>query len=281
MNHYTDPNFPRPRGRAPRNAVPMQLSEIDSSPSEGRAGLSREIVPTNLESIDLNLHSSINRWALAGGLAASAAAAAILLSEPLTIFVQKGENTFNLDHGLTVSLLAVTTILGHLTAKSAQARRFGACAAFTTLFIFGTGLTIFNSASRQSLGEERAVLEAATTNDDYKTNKRRLDSNNEMLSSALTEMKEACKKGLTDRCKARQTTVAVYEDAALGIEAKLRGLKPQVSTTKAQQFSKLLSDLHINIPATIISAIVPFALSLFFELTSIACYINVRKKTFQ
>ena len=277
MSHYSDPKFPRPRNRTPRADLPLTLDDLDSKPEPVQQSTA---VVLRDNTIDLMLHTSINKWALAGGLAASAAAAAILLDEPITNLIRNGEFTFSLDHGLTISLLAVTTILGHLTTKSAQARRSAAALSFAILFTFGTALTVFNSSSRQALVEERAVLAAVTTNDDYVVHKRRLNTNAKMLEEALTEMKDACKKGLTDRCKARQATVSVYEDAALGIESKLRGLKPVVATTKAQQFAKLLSDLHINIPATIISAIVPFALSLFFELTSIACYVNVRRRHF-
>lgn len=296
-NLYTDPSFPRPRGRAPRGPLPMtgdlKLSDIQPQPAEGRAGQSLQSVQaqsTELATrtiqmpLNLTLHHSINKWSLAGGLASSAAALLLLLDEPVEALLQRGQNTFALDHFLTVSLLTVTTILGHLTVKSFQARRIGGSLAFPVLFAFGTCLTIYNSATRQSLVDERTQLEATVSNDSRAELEAELKKMRLLRDETARAAGRACqgKSEPSDNCKGKKATRDFYQRALSEAELKLSSAPaPKLETTKAQQFAKLLKDLGISIPATLVAAILPFALALFFELTSIACYVNVRKETFK
>lgn len=294
-NLYSDPSFPRPRGRAPRGPLPItgefKLSDIQPQPIEDRAGqpASVQVQSTDLIKanhpmpLTLHLHHSINKWSLGGGVASSAAALLLLLDEPVETMLKHGQNTFNLDHFLTVGLLTVTTILGHLTVKSFQARRVGGAIAFPILFTFGTALTIYNSATRQSLVDERAQLEATFTNDQRAELETELKKMRKLRDETVEAAKNACKKSeSTDNCVGKKATRDFYQRAVSTAETKLeQAPAPKLETTKAQQFAKLLKDLGISMPATVVAAILPFALALFFELTSIACYVNVRKETFK
>lgn len=251
-------------------------------------GGSAKPIPTQPEPkpamLDLSLHHSINKWALGGGVASSAAALMLLLDEPVENWLKHGTNTFSLDHGLTIGLLTVTTILGHLTIKSWQARRIGAGIAFPILFTFGTCLTVYNSATRQSLVDERSQLEATTTNDSRSDLEAELKKMRLLRDQTASAAILACplKREHTDGCRGKKATRDFYQRAVEQAETKLeKAPAPRLETTKAQQFAKLLKDLGISLPATVVAAILPFALALFFELTSIACYINVRKESYK
>lgn len=291
-NLYSDPSFPRPRSKAPRSHLPMSSRPADQ-PTEGRAGPGQLTLadiqppavpagPNKEEAMTLHLHSSINKWSLGGGVASSAAALLLLLDEPVENLFKHGQNTFTLDHGLTIGLLTVTTILGHLTVKSWQARRIGGGIAFPILFAFGTALTIYNSATRQSLVDERTQLEATFTNDQRVELEVELKKMQKLRDETAQAAEAACRKEWTDACKGKKATRDFYQRAVTTAETKLeQAPAPKLETTKAQQFAKLLKDLGISIPSTVVAAILPFALALFFELTSIACYVNVRKETFK
>lgn len=283
-NLYSDPNFPRPRGKAPRGALPIRpaLAPVEPVPPSEPAKL---LVPTPKEKppIELTFTSSINRWSLAGGTAASAAALLLLLDEPVEQLIRHGRYTFGLDHALTIALLGVTTILGHLSVKSWQAGRIGGSLAFPLLFVLGTGLTIYNSATRQSLVDERAQLEAVTANSDRARLETELSAMKKLRDDTAQAATAACAKSEhTDRCKGKKATRDFYQRAVTAAEEKFSSAPaPQLATTKPQQFAKLLSDLGVAVPATVVAAFLPFALALFFELTSIACYVNVRRTRYE
>lgn len=285
MSHYSDPNFPRPRNRPPRADLPLPSAASTKPSSDLEAPKAPPLptpIPREAPILELTFTSSINRWSLAGGLLSSAAALLLLLDEPVEQLIRHNRYTFGLDHALTIALLSVTTILGHLSVKSWQARRIGGSIAFPLLFVLGTGLTIYNSATRQSLVDERALLEASTANTTRADRQAELDKMRLLRDATTQAATAACKKEWTDTCKGKKATRDFYQRAVNEAELKLASAPaPQLATTKPQQFAKLLSDLGVAVPATIVAAFLPFALALFFELTSIACYVNLRRGTFR
>ena len=205
--------------------------------------------------------------AIAAGLLFTAGAAGILLEDvilhgaPLT-----------LKHYLTIVTIFGTMMVGHLTGKAKAHRHWLAMLGFASLFVAGTGLTVYSSVGRQAASVMVAAAEAETADGARIEAHAGLKRAQAMLDEELADLARECKTGKGSKCDGIRTSVETYQSSVRGFKADLDRLgPPKVAVPEARRAGELAAVFGFNASKVEAAAIlvVPFLTTLLFEFGAI------------
>jgi hypothetical protein len=217
----------------------------------------------------MHTHITGRAVALVAGVISTACALGILLEEVVT-----GSAVFGLKHGLTIGLVSITMLTGHLVVEALRSRSILGILGFAVLFVTGTALVVYKSTGRQAEHTFQSQAEADVAAEARTASKAALARSEAMLADAQRDLARECKSGRGKRCQGIEATIGVYEAAITGHRATLDRLgPPKPVAPEAENFAALAAVFGAD-RAKVKAAsllVVPFIQTVLFELGGIWC----------
>jgi hypothetical protein len=167
-------------------------------------------------------------------------------------------------------------LAGELAREAWGSRHFGACLGFWLAVVVGTGLVVYNSVGRQAEASDTSTLSVEDRNDQRATAKADLAAHQKMLDEELAAHAEEAKHGgCKAACKGIEASIAVYEAAVSGDQAKIEKLGPtEPVAPKAERFAEILALFGADKAQAkaALSLLEPFLYTLLFEYGSIVAW---------
>ena len=207
--------------------------------------------------------------ALVAGVISTACALGILLED-----VWLGKAAFALKHALTIGVVALAILFGHLVVEAGRARHWLGAAGFVVLFFVATGLVVYKSTGRQAEHTFASQAEADLAADERARIKPLLGKAEAMLLSAAERIEADCVKGKRGKghCDGLRTSHAVYDAAVKGHKADLEKLgPPRPVAPEAENFAALAAVFgadKVRVKAASM-LVVPFMQTALYELGGI------------
>jgi hypothetical protein len=206
--------------------------------------------------------------AIAAGVAFTGGALNILLYDVVVL-----GHTWTMAHTLAVLTVTGVILAGELAREAWATRHYGSCLGFWLIVFVGTGLVVYNSVGRQAQANDTSTLSAEDRNDQRSATKTQLAEHQRMLDEEQASKAAEVKRGGCGKvCQGFDATIAVYQSAVAGDEAKLKALGAiEPVTPEAEKFAELASQFGADKAKVKALAVllVPFLYTLLFEYGSI------------
>lgn len=166
-----------------------------------------------------------------------------------------------------VTLTIVTGVLAHMRGRSV------AGAALATLSLAGSLLIVWEQGARRAQSHVAAATSAEMTAAERGRLTRKRSEADEILVTHRRAQATECASGNGKRCQGITYTVATWEAAIAGYDAKLRATPAVVPDAKAERVSTAagLLGYDVQIARTLVSLIDPLAMPVWLEWVSILC----------
>lgn len=209
--------------------------------------------------------------AIAAGLAFTGGALNILLHDVVVL-----GKPWTMAHTLAVLTVLGVILAGELARQAWGSRHYGACLGFWLAAVVGTGLVTYNSVGRQAEATDTSALSVEDRNDQRSAIKVQLAEHQRMLDEEQAAKAAEIKRGGCGKvCQGFDTSIAVYQSAVAGDEAKLKELGPtEPVSPKAERFAEILALFGADKTQAkaVLSLLEPFLYTLLFEYGSIVAW---------
>lgn len=150
---------------------------------------------------------------------------------------------WSIYHIMMPAIMIITIGAGKFMYSAAARRIWTSAAGFALLFAMGTGVLIHNSAGRQAAQYEERVASVEQDNAHFEdiqgAIQRALEERDKVKAiydTALKGVADRCRRGPTARsCAGARETLAVYEGAVAGWEAKLNAARERGKSATARR----------------------------------------------
>lgn len=179
-------------------------------------------------------------------------------------------------HTLAVLTVLGVILAGELARQAWGSLHYGACLGFWLAALVGTGLVTYNSVGRQAEASDTSTLSVEDRNGQRTEIKAQLAEHQRMLDEEQANKAAEIKRGGCGRvCQGFDASIAVYQSAVAGDEAKLAKLGPaEPVAPKAERFAEILALFGADkVQAkAVLSLLEPFLYTLLFEYGSIVAW---------
>lgn len=215
----------------------------------------------------MTIYTNRNAAAIVGGTAAACGAIALLIRDAWS-------GGLTVDLCLMPLLVGLTILAGHLFGGALRNARVVSAAGLLALAIFGSGMTIYETAGRRAEIRDAKVA-VATGAAEKRTHLSQMLAEAEQALATHRRTKDSeCLSGRGKLCKAAEYTVSTWEHAVTGYETKLAQLPPPVPVDpRADRVAAIAGffGATVDVPK-IVAVIEPLLFPMFLELGSIILF---------